>query len=179
MFFFQKLLLLFFFYAYFLSRDITTVEGHIKLSPLPQPGTNIYNTHNIEHRTEPIKHLKSQADNLRLLQLLWTTIVKPHHCRKLTSSNITFDSGGNRTAYLSHRWRCLIPLTMAYLIHGRISSRQKIELGVLGPSANKPSWSVSSSACPEYVVIILSFGGNYWGKYEPFYLNLLRWISPA
>ena len=56
-----------------LSRDITTVEGHIQLSPLPQPGTNIYNTHNIEQRTEPIKHLKSQADNLRLLQLLWTT----------------------------------------------------------------------------------------------------------
>lgn len=59
---------------------------------------------------------------------------------------------------------------MAYLIHGQISSRQKIELGVLGPSANKPSWSVSSSACPEYVVIILSFGGNYWGEYGHFVL---------
>ena len=68
----------------------------------------------------------------------------------------------------------IIYATMAYLIHGRISSRQKIELDVLGPSEIKLLCSVSSAACPEYVGIILSFGGNYWGRYGHFVLFPIR-----
>ena len=63
---------------------------------------------------------------------------------------------------------------MAYYIHGRISYRQKIELGVLGPSAIKPRCPVCSSACPEYVGTNLSFGRNYWGKYGHFVLFAIR-----
>ena len=59
---------------------------------------------------------------------------------------------------------------MAYSIHGQISSRQKIELGILGPSVIKPSCSVYSSACSEYAGTNSSFGRNYWGKYGPFVL---------
>ena len=63
---------------------------------------------------------------------------------------------------------------MAYLIHGHISYRQKIELGLLGSSAIKPRCSVYSSPCPEYVGTNLSFGRNYWGKYGHFVLFAIR-----
>ena len=63
---------------------------------------------------------------------------------------------------------------MAYSIHGPISYRQKIELGLLGSSAIKPRCSVYSSPCPEYVGTNLSFGRNYWGKYGHFVLFAIR-----
>ena len=71
--------------------------------------------------------------------------------------------------------KLLIPLHyiwlyMTYSIHGQISCRQKIELGILGPSVIKPSCSVYSSACPEYVGMNLSYGRKNWGKYGPFVL---------
>ena len=59
---------------------------------------------------------------------------------------------------------------MAYSIHGQISSLQKIELGILGPSVSKPSCSVYSSVYPEYVGTNLFLRRNYWGKYGPFVL---------
>ena len=59
---------------------------------------------------------------------------------------------------------------MAYSIHGQISCRQKIELGILGPSGIKPSCSVYSPACSEYAGTNSSFGRNYWEKYGPFVL---------
>ena len=59
---------------------------------------------------------------------------------------------------------------MTYSIHGQISCRKKIELGILGPSVIKPSCSVYSSACSEYTGTNSSFGRNYWGKYGPFVL---------
>lgn len=69
---------------------------------------------------------------------------------------------------------CYVAITMAYSIHGHISYRQKIELGLLGSSAIKPRCSVYSSPCPEYVGTNLSFGRNYWGKYGHFVLFAIR-----
>ena len=65
-------------------------------------------------------------------------------------------------------------MPMAYLIHGQTSSRQKIELGLLGPSQIKPLYSESLSACPECVGNILSRGGNYQGKYGHFVRFAIR-----
>ena len=67
-----------------------------------------------------------------------------------------------------------VSVSMAYSIHGPISYRQKIELGLLGSSAIKPRCSVYSSPCPEYVGTNLSFGRNYWGKYGHFVLFAVR-----
>ena len=59
---------------------------------------------------------------------------------------------------------------MTFSTHGQISSRQKIELGILTPYVIKPSCSAYSPACLEYVAKNLLFLRKYWGKYGPLLL---------
>ena len=64
--------------------------------------------------------------------------------------------------------------TMVYCIDGHISSRQKIELGTLGPPVIKPVWSAYLSTCQEQVGTKLTFGKNYWGRNGPLLLFAIR-----
>ena len=59
---------------------------------------------------------------------------------------------------------------MTFSTPGHISSRQKIELGLLRKSGIKPSDWWSFLGCLEWVWIISCLWGNYWGKYGNFWI---------